>query len=170
MDESYADYLKASGYNEADIREEEAYESSLYIKYLDLLIEHYKKWDAMKFVITNKEYAYAEYGSQFGLKISMYNGYKKTIKYVSFTVRPYNRVGDVTYDDLGRNKKIVQVIGPIAYGKEVSVTFNNMFWDDRDIIDCLSITHIKLEFMDGSVIPISNVSKHLDSTVSNKCR
>ncbi|MEG1169900.1 MAG: hypothetical protein RSD92_07235 [Erysipelotrichaceae bacterium] len=128
------------------------------------IYENYKK---IGLIITDKKFAFAEYGSQFGLKLSFYNGYKKDIKYIDITVRPYNRVGDKTYDDLGRDVARVQVIGPLESDMNSSVEFDSMFWDDRDIITYLLITYMKVTFMDGSVKEIKDVNKHLAKDVYN---
>jgi len=121
MPAEFREHLKTSGSRGLKIREEKARENSTLISVLEFIDERYKKWNAMKFVITSKEYAFADYGSQFGLELSMYNGYSKPIKYVTFTVRPYNRVGDITSDDLGRNRKEVRMIGPLDSKEEASV-------------------------------------------------
>lgn len=127
----------------------------------------YEKYKKLGLVILSKDYAYAEYGSQFGLKLSFYNGYKKDVKYIDITVRPYNRVGDKTYDDLGRDVARVKVIGPLESDTSSSVEFDSMFWDDRDVISYLVITYMKVTFMDGSTVEIKDIKKHLGADVYN---
>jgi len=127
----------------------------------------YEKYKKLGIVILSKDYAYAEYGSQFGLKLSFLNLFKKDIKYIDITVRPYNRVGDKIHDDLGRDVARVQVIGPLDSEASSSVEFDSMFWDDRDVISYLVITYMKITFMDNTVKEIKEVNKHLANDVYN---
>lgn len=139
-----------------------------YYEKLKQFIALYETYDKKGFVITNKEYAYSDY--QFGLKLTFYNGYSKDIKYIDFTVRPYNRVGDIVFDDLRRNKFSGQIIGPLKKKTESSVTFDEMFWDDKDIIECIKITYLKITFMDGTIKVISNIAGQLGKEVYNDCK
>ncbi len=144
---------------------------SYYKKTLENQLENYKNIEKLykrnDLVITKKEYAYAEYGGEFGLKLSFFNGYNKDIKYIDITVRSYNRVGDPISDDFGRNVARPKVIGPVESKSEGSVTFENLFWDDRDVISRLVVTYLKVTFMDGSVKEIKNISNHIGPEVYN---
>lgn len=164
------DYLLEKGKSGSVLRKRYAELYSLYK--LDQDIEEtkklYKSYDVKGIVITKREYSHSNY--QFGLKITFYNGYKKPIKYIHFTVSPYNRVGDPTFDDLGRRKFAGKVIGPLESKDEASVDFDEMFWDDKDIISCLRITSIKVVFMNGTVTNVVNVANHLGKNVANSCK
>lgn len=135
---------------------------------LEKEIKTYEDYQKIGLMVTQKKYAYAEYGGQFGLTLTFYNGYKKDIKYIDLTIRSYNRVGDPIQDDLGRNVVRPQVIGPLSADSEATVTFDELFWDDRDVINRLVITYMKVTFMDGSVKEITDVSKHLAKDVYNQ--
>lgn len=130
-------------------------------------VNQYKKYKQKGLVLLNKKFSYAEYGSQFGLNLKFYNGYTKDIKYIDVTVRPYNRVGDLMRDDIGRDVVRVKVIGPLKSDYESSVDFDNMFWDDRDVISYLVITYMKVTFMDGTVKELKEIKKHLGEGVYN---
>lgn len=137
------------------------------LKILRSELSEYERYKKIGLIITSKKFAFAEYSSQFGLNLSFYNGYSKDIKYIDLTIRPYNRVGDKTYDDLGKDVARVQVIGPLESDMTSSVEFDNMFWDDNDIITYLVITYMKVTFMDGTVKEIKDVNKHLAKDVFN---
>lgn len=162
------DYLeKNEGFNE--IRYDRAKKNSelYYLHKLDEKIKQYESYKKTGLVITSKEYSYGEYGSSFGLKLSFYNGHKKAIKYIEVTVRPYNRVGDKTYDDIGKDVARVKVIGPLDSDHTASVEFDDMFWDDRDVISYLVITYMKVTFMDGTTTEIKDIKKHLAKEIYN---
>jgi hypothetical protein len=133
-----------------------------------------KKLNSLKkmgFVIAAKEYAYSDIGSQlFGLSLKFYNYTKKDIKYIRLTFRPYNRVCDITRDDIGRTSVTTRVIGPLRGGDESSVTFDELFWDKNDIIRHIIITKIELTFMNGTTQIITDVKKHLAPDVYNSCK
>lgn len=97
-------------------------------------------------VITGENFSFSEYGEQFGLKLKFYNGYKKDTKYIELTVRPYNREGDKMSDDFGRDVSRIKVIGPLRSDGSSEVEFDDMFWDDRDVITYLVITYMKVTF------------------------
>ena len=162
------DYLLA-GEGDMSVREDQAKKISMImllekIKALRAVFDGYNK---IGLVITEKKYAYEEYSDAFGLKFEFYNGYSKAIKYIDITVRPYNRVGDLVKDDFGREVKRVQVIGPLRSGALSTVTFDDMFWDEDDVINTLVITYMKVTFMDGTVREIKDIGKHLAKDVYN---
>ena len=106
-----------------------------------------------RILIVSQEYSFSDY--QFGLKFKFYNCYQKEIKYINLTICAYNRVGDLQRDDLGRSKKDVRCIGPLEKGEVASYDFDELFWDDNDIIHRLVVTYVKVTFMDNSVITYS---------------
>lgn len=106
-----------------------------------------------KILIISQEYSYSSY--QFGLKFGFYNCYQKDIKYVNLTITAYNRVGDVQRDDVGRSKTEVRCIGPLEKGEIASYDFNDLFWDENDIINKLVVTNVKITFMDNTVVSYS---------------
>lgn len=168
MDNEELDYL-LSGYGDHKIRQEHAEKMSilLLIKKLEALKSKYESYNEKGLVLTKKEYSYKDYSDAFGLELEFYNGYNKDIKYIEITVRPYNRVGDLTKDDFGSDVSRVRVIGPIHSNNLSSVNFNDLFWNEDDIINRLVITYMKVTFMDGSLKELKNVSQHLGEDVFN---
>jgi len=106
-----------------------------------------------KILIVSQEYSFSDY--QFGLKFKFYNCYQKTIKYINLTICAYNRVGDLQRDDIGRSKQEVRCIGPLEKGDVGSYDFDELFWDENDIIHRLIVTNVKITFMDNSVVTYS---------------
>lgn len=129
-------------------REEELMlqEAERKLKAIDSVLNVCKK---KQIFILNQEYAYGEYG-QFGLEWTFFNCFNKTIKYIELTVKPYNRVDDVQMDDVGRKEAKVKCIGPIIAGDPATFTFDELFWDDNDIIHYLQVSYIKITFKDNS--------------------
>lgn len=106
--------------------------------------------------IISQEYAYGDYG-QFGLEWSFFNCFNKAIKYIEITVKPYNQVDDIQRDDVGRKESKAKCIGPIEVGMPATFTFDELFWDDRDLIKVLKVSYIKITFMDNSTKVFSGV-------------
>ena len=168
LKDEFEKYLKSDEGTEGIRKEYAELNAKLFLlNHLENEVKLRSKYKKIGLVITSKKFAFAEYGSQFGLKLSFYNGYNKDIKYIDLTIRPYNRVGDKTYDDLGKDVARVQVIGPLVSDMTSSVEFDSMFWDDNDIITYLVITYMKVTFMDGTVKEIKEVNKHLGKDVFN---
>lgn len=116
-------------------------------RYIDSTRKAYRQ---KQIFITNQDYVYAEYGGRFGLKWTFYNCFGKTIKYIQITVKSYNQVDDIQRDDLGRSEASAKCIGPIEPGDFGTYSFDNLFWDDNDVIRYLRPTYIKITFKDNS--------------------
>lgn len=126
-----------------------------------------KEYEKKGIVITNKEYSYKSYSDQFGLQLEFYNGYDKEIKYIDLTIRPYNRVGDLTKDDLGRDVNRLQLIGPLKSKSFSQTNTDDLFWDENDVIEYLVITYMKITFMDNSIKEVKSIKDHLAKGVYN---
>ena len=101
----------------------------------------------------------------------IYNCFSKTIKYVEFTMTNYNDVGDVQRDDLGRASRTVRGIGPIEKEEGGRYSWDDIFWDDRDVINKTRLTNVKFIFTDGSTKVFSgyaNINKHMTSDAWDK--
>lgn len=164
----FEDYLKSTSGDE-NLRMNFAERNArLYLlNKIEKEIALYEKYKKVGLVITNKKFSFAEYGGQFGLELTFYNGYKKDIKYIELTVRPYNRVGDKVFDDFRRDVSRARIIGPFKSDSVSSVEFDDLFWDDRDVISYLVITYMKVTFMDGTVKEIKDINKHLAEGIYN---
>jgi hypothetical protein len=126
-------------------------------------IEERKKELATKqLFLKDVDYEYGEY-SDFGLKFTIYNCWKKTIKYIEFTVTTYNAVGDVQCDWAGKCVAVTKGIGPLAPEESATWSWNDMFYDKNDVISKAKLTKIKFTFKDGSVQQFAgyaNIKKH----------
>ena len=86
---------------------------------------------------------------------------EKTVKYVRFTVVPYNEVNDRVkgeYDYNGNGEKTVEVTGPV---KSKQINGNGTYWDClwyNWTIDYMLITGIEIEYLDGSIISTSDIN------------
>lgn len=116
-------------------------------------------YSSKKIVILQRDYVYAKYGGQFGLRFKFYNPYKKDIKYINLKVNAYNQVGDLQRDDIGRNTSEVRCIGPIESGDIAEIEFENMFWDDNGIIYRLTPVRMTITFMDNTTVTFSGASQ-----------
>ena len=177
-----ADFLKAKGEEGKEQRFEVAadyddVQTKIYIEKLTNAIAKYDKEIAYKrknqIFITGIGYAYDnnEYSHRFGMRFDVYNCFPKTIKYVEFTMTNYNAVGDVQRDDIGRSSRTVRGIGPIESGEGGRYTWDDIFWDDRDVIDKTKLTSVKFIFKDGTTKVFSgnaNIIKHMTSDAWDK--
>ena len=99
-------------------------------------------------LIIDQDYSYSDY--QFGLIFKFFNCYNKDIKYIELKVCAYNIVGDRQRDDFGRHTKEVKCIGPISPNETGIYDFDELFWDDNDIIRRLQVEKIVVTFMDNT--------------------
>lgn len=83
---------------------------------------------------------------------------EKTIKYVKFTVTPYNRVNDKVSSKYGDDSEILSVTGPI---KQNQVEGHGTYWDCvwyNSTISYMKINQIEIFYMDGSSISTSDIN------------
>ena len=121
----------------------------------------YNELNRKQIFILKDLYSYSEY--RFGKKFKFYNCFNKRIKYINITLTAYNGVGDIQHDDIGRSSAKLRGIGPIEKGDIASYDWDDLFWDDNDIIDMVLITNITFTFFDGTTKSYSgkaNIDKH----------
>lgn len=121
----------------------------------------YNELNRRQIFILKDLYSYSEY--RFGKKFKFYNCFNKRIKYINITLTAYNGVGDIQYDDIGRSSAKLRGIGPIEKGEIAFFDWDEIFWDDNDIIDEVVITKITFTFFDGTTKTYSgraNIDKH----------
>ena len=121
----------------------------------------YNELNRRQIFILKDLYSYSEY--RFGKKFKFYNCFNKRIKYINITLTAYNGVGDIQRDDIGRSSAKLRGIGPIEKGDIAFFDWDEIFWDDNDIIDEVVITNITFTFFDGTTKSYSgraNIDKH----------
>lgn len=172
-----ADYLKRKGEEGKEQRfnvaaDYDDVQTNLYIERIKAVIDNYNREVAYKkknqIFITGIGYAFDsnEYSNRFGMRFDVYNCFSKTIKYVEFTMTNYNAVGDVQRDDMGRSSMTVRGIGPIEPEDGGRYSWDDIFWDDRDVISKTRLTNVKFIFKDGTTRVFSgyaNINKHISS-------
>ena len=74
----------------------------------------------------------------------------RTIKYIYFTLVPYNRVGDQVYGtNSGESKHVATAIGPIAPDAgSTTIEFENIWYNK--VTYCIELLKMRVEYMDGS--------------------
>lgn len=107
-----------------------------------------KDFNRKEIFLLLQKYSYSD--SRFGLKFRFYNCFKKAIKYIHITIRPYNQVYDIQRDYIGRTVANVRCIGPLFSGEQADFDFDELFWDENDVIRYLYVTNIKFIFMDNT--------------------
>ena len=121
----------------------------------------YNELNRRQIFILKDLYSYSDY--KFGKKFTFYNCFNKRIKYINITLTAYNGVGDIQHDDIGRSSAKLRGIGPIEKGDIASYDWDEIFWDDNDIINKVLITNITFTFFDGTTKSYSgkaNIDKH----------
>lgn len=170
-----ANYLKNKGEKDEEQRLEVAsnYDNTktrIWIEKMKAEIADYNKEIAYRkknqiFIIgIGYNYDNNEIVNQFGLYFDIYNCFSKTIKYVEFTITCYNAVGDIQRDDVGRYSRAVRGIGPIKPEDGGRYSWDNIFWDDRDVIKNARPSKVKFIFTDGTSKVFSgygNIKKHM---------
>lgn len=96
------------------------------------------------------------YAGGISVNISGHNFGGKAIKYIRYTVTPYNRVGDRMSGEIRRLSRVeLTETGPIAQ----SSTFGGgSIWDNvwyNHQISCVRISEIEIDYMDGSSLMIT---------------
>lgn len=172
-----ADFLKSKGEDGKEQRfmaaaDYDDKQTSIYIDNLKKVIDDYNKRVAYRkknqiFILgIGYDFDSNEYSHQFGMHFKIYNCFSKTIKYVEFTLTNYNAVGDVQRDDFGRASRTVKGIGPIEPEEGGTYSWDDIFWDDRGVIDRTKLTNVKFIFKDGTTRVFSgstNINKHMAS-------
>lgn len=90
-----------------------------------------------------------------GLRISVMNMSKKTIKYLWVSMNAYNAVDDII------GTKTVQCVGPIPYQETGSYEFENVFY--TRVFDSGKLTKLRIQYMDGTTKEI--VGKAISSII-----
>jgi len=103
--------------------------------------------------------------------IEWLNSSTKAIKYVYFTVVPYNRVDDIQSCRIsGRSSFTGKVTGPIEPENPHKISYWENAWYNNTI-SCIEITTVKVEYMDGSsYVYIKEIPKILDKDFKNNCK
>lgn len=83
-----------------------------------------------------------------GIKFTIFNSSKKTIKYLWFAVTGYNPVGDKV------SSKILKGVGPL-YSLDYGTYKFDYTWF-TDIVESAKIEYIKVQFMDGTAKTITD--------------
>lgn len=154
------EYARKSVAKENDMAYAKFYLDSLEkatLKLMEDLQKTYNFYKKNKVFILGERYSYSDY--KFGKEFKFFNCYSKDIKYVNLRIVAFNQVGDVQRDDIGNYAKDVRCIGPLVAGEVGVYDFDELFWDDDDIIDELRVVELKITFSDNSVITFSGKAK-----------
>lgn len=82
--------------------------------------------------------------------INTINDDNKTIKYIRFTVTPYNAVGDVTHSSIGfKSTTTLRVVGPIKPGESSGWSLWENVWYDANV-STVVLSSAEVEYMDGA--------------------
>ena len=94
----------------------------------------------------------------------------KTIRYIHFTVRPYNRVGDVRRGRIGGHSDYTGYItGPLEASPKGFDNTWGVAWYNRDI-SCVRLTRVRIEYTDGSSYTyVRELPSILAEGVTNSC-
>lgn len=154
------EYVRKTVAKENDMAYAQFYLDSLEqatLKLMEDIQKTYNFYKKNKVFILGEQYSYSDY--KFGKEFKFFNCYNKDIKYVNMRIVAFNQVGDVQRDDIGNYAKDVRCIGPLEVGDAGVYDFDDLFWDDDDIIKELRVVELKITFSDNSVITFSGKEK-----------
>ncbi|WP_019991393.1 hypothetical protein [Rudanella lutea] len=153
--EDRLDYLKKRGDSGEAIRKNIAAITANFIaeervKAARAILKKLEKYQRQGLLVS--EWGFTEPGDIVGnvnVSFKILNPVKKKLKYIWFTVVAYNAVGDRTGDRLrGTQPATLKGVGPLEEWQEASWEFENVWYNET--IDCVRITQIKVQYMDGS--------------------
>lgn len=109
-----------------------------------------------------------------GIEISvewLYLNDNKNIKYVEFTLQPYNNVSDLQTSEIGNYSNFIgQITGPIKASEKFKISSWENAWYNSTIT-CVKIIKAKINYMDGTTSTyINELPKILDENFSNSCK
>lgn len=154
------EYVRKTVAKENDMAYAQFYLDSLEkatLKLMEDIQKTYNFYKKNKVFILGEHYSYSDY--KFGKEFKFFNCYSKDIKYINLRIVAFNQVGDVQKDDIGNYAKDVRCIGPFEVGEVATYDFDDLFWDDNDIIKELRVVELKITFSDNSVITFSGKDK-----------
>lgn len=99
-------------------------------------------------ILTWTPFDMSEYTDGTGVRFEVYNPTKKTIKYISFTVRGYNPVDDPVRAKNGNYSIALRGVGPIAPEENATYSWDYVWFSGA--FDYAKITLITLTYMDGT--------------------
>jgi len=109
-----------------------------------------------------------EINSVGGVDFSIEWGYfdeSKIIKYIYFTVVPYNAVGDIVRCEIGNHSTFTgQITGPINAMNDFETSYWSTAWYNNTV-NCIEITKVEIKYMDGSSYTYIN---ELPKIITNK--
>lgn len=144
--------LKRKGDDELfSTRVKKAFYHELVRAALDDFLEESKEWDRKQIFVTSQSVKDTGYDWE-GIKVKVYNCFKKTIKYIYLTYTPYNHFDDIQPDELGKTSREIRCVGPIEKGESGTFEFEDMFKNKKGIIKAYNITDAKIVFLDNSEI------------------
>lgn len=92
--------------------------------------------------------------------INWYNYSEKTVKYITFTITPYNAVNDVCYCSITKKATLsLKATGPYENGFQSSPNGGGAWsdiWYNHDIAYCI-LTKVTIQYMDGKQKVISGL-------------
>jgi len=94
----------------------------------------------------------------------------KTIKYIYFTVLPYNAVGDIVTCNIDEHSTFTgKVTGPIDAEENIKYyEWENAWYNNT--VQCIKITKVKIIYLDGSSYTyVNELPKILNHKYINKC-
>lgn len=143
------------------------YQLDQLVSILKEIRSYYDELNAKKIFLIDKEYAYGDY-SYFGLKLTFYNCFKKTIKYINFETKSYNKFGDLQKDYVGKVIAKGRCVGPLEPEEEASWTFDELYYDKNDMIERVCVTKVTFTFLDNSTLTYTDINNHKTKDVYNK--
>lgn len=91
----------------------------------------------------------------------------KQIKYLTFTVKGFNSVGDLVRDQVGRggNTHSMRAVGPIEPGEDAAYRFDPVWYNGTT--DCMELHKILVEHVDGSTFTYINDLKDISQNTND---
>ncbi|WP_333695485.1 hypothetical protein [Flavobacterium sp.] len=117
---------------------------------IDALVSKFKAKGKLNGILFKKSNAFdqSEYTKGTGYSTTFINTSTKTIKYIWFTVKSINPVGDLV------STKTLKGVGPIKPNNEGEYIFDYVWFSD--LVETTKLLTVKIQYMDGSIKTIQN--------------
>lgn len=120
-------------------------------------------WDESLKTWSNNKYMY--YNMYYDVYIRFKNEYKKTIKYIIFSLVAFDRVNEPLNCDYNNQIKKIKYTGPLYQNEITDKIWRDVFFDNNNDIAYVKVVKIKIVFMNETKTKIDEFYIQIDENL-----